>query len=81
MVVVGQAVTLGSDEGKWNGLSEELGCGDHGGCSRELEGGGAVEMRGRSCSELLRWLGKAQAALGFVFISSRCLPQLSPKEV
>ena len=28
---MGQAVTVGSDEGKWNGLSEELGCGDHGG--------------------------------------------------
>lgn len=72
---------MGSDEGKWNGLSEELGCGDHGGLQQRIGGGGAVEMRGRSCSELLRWLGKAQAALGFVFISSRCRPQLSPKEV
>ena len=50
-------------------------------CSRELAVGRAVEMRDRSCSELLRWLGKARAALGFVFISSRCHLQLSPKEV
>ena len=81
MLVVGQSVMVGSDEGKWNGLSEELGCGDHGGLQQRIGGGGAVEMRGRSCSELLRWLGKAQAPLSFVFISSRCHPQLSPKEV
>ena len=30
-MVGGQAVRVGCDEGKWNGLSEEMGCGDHGG--------------------------------------------------
>ena len=36
MLVVGQSVMVGSDEGKWNGLSEESGCGDHGGLQQRI---------------------------------------------
>ena len=56
---------VGSEEGEWNGLGEEMGCGDHGrGEQRSGGGTGGVEMRGWSSRQVSETVGAGVSRAG-----------------